>query len=195
MIAQSRIIHPNYNSQTYANDLALLRLPQNLSSSASIQWIRLPALSQTNNLFVNATGMLSGFGRINDQSKNHIVFQQPSICTKMTLKNVLLGAVSANLRYARTTVMTNANCQLYYGSAVITNNTLCTLGYDLNAQGPCANDNGGPLHIAESTGNTLIGIHSFFSSSGCNVGHPAGYVRISTFTQWISQQAGIATRP
>ncbi len=91
--------------------------------------------------------------------------------------------------------MTNANCQLYYGSAAVTNNTLCTLGFDFNEQGPCANDNGGPLHIVESNGNTLIGIHSFISSSGCNYGHPAGYVRISSFTQWISQQAGIATRP
>ncbi|XP_037049784.1 collagenase-like [Bradysia coprophila] len=172
MVAQSRIIHPNYNSQTYANDLALLRLPLNLTSSASIQWIRLPSLSQATNQFVNASGILSGFGRINDQS-----------------------APSANLRYARTRVMTNANCQLYYGSAAVTNSTLCTLGYDINAQGPCANDNGGPLHIVESNGNTLIGIHSFFSSSGCNAGHPAGYARISSYTQWISQQAGIATRP
>ncbi|KAG4075351.1 hypothetical protein HA402_003142 [Bradysia odoriphaga] len=68
MIAQSKIIHPNYNSLTYANDLALLRLPLNLTSSASIQWIRLPTISQTTNQFVNATGILSGFGRVTDQN-------------------------------------------------------------------------------------------------------------------------------
>lgn len=70
MIAQSRIIHPNYNAQTYANDLALLRLPLNLTSSAQIQWIRLPAISQTTNQFVNSTGIISGYGRVTDQSKN-----------------------------------------------------------------------------------------------------------------------------
>ncbi len=72
MIAQSRIIHPNYNAQTYANDLALLRLPLNLTSSSSIQWIRLPTISQTTNQFVNATGIVSGFGRVTDQSKDQI---------------------------------------------------------------------------------------------------------------------------
>lgn len=70
MIAQSRIIHPNYNAQTYQNDLALLRLPLNLTSSAQIQWIRLPAISQTANQFVNSSGVLSGYGRVTDQSKN-----------------------------------------------------------------------------------------------------------------------------
>lgn len=109
--------------------------------------------------------------------------------------NIFPGVVAPNLRYARTRVITNAICQQYYGSAAVTSNSLCTLGWDFNAQGPCANDNGGPLYLAEPTGNTLIGIHSFISSSGCNVGHPAGYVRISSYTQWISQQAGIATRP
>lgn len=74
MVAQYRIIHPNYNSQTYANDLALLRLPLNLTSSAYIQWIRLPTISQTGNQFVNATGILSGFGRVTDQSKIRIIF-------------------------------------------------------------------------------------------------------------------------
>lgn len=108
---------------------------------------------------------------------------------------ILLGNVSPNLRYARTRVLTNAVCQSYYGSAAVTNNTLCTFGYDTNAQGPCSNDNGGPLNIVESNINTLIGIHSFYSSSGCAAGHPAGYVRISSYIQWISQQAGIATRP
>lgn len=74
MIAQSRIIHPNYNSQTYANDLALLRLPLNLTSTPQVQWIRLPTISQTTNQFVNATGVLSGYGRVTDQSKNRIPF-------------------------------------------------------------------------------------------------------------------------
>lgn len=70
MIAQSKIIHPNYNSQTYANDLALLRLPLNVTSTSQIQWIRLPTISQTTNQFVNSTGLLSGYGRVTDQSKN-----------------------------------------------------------------------------------------------------------------------------
>jgi len=172
MIAQSRIIHPNYNAQTYQNDLALLRLPLNVTTTTQIQWIRLPTISQTSNQFVNSTGIFSGYGRVTDQSN-----------------------ISPTLRFARTRILTNLQCQQYYGTIAVTNNTLCTFGWDFNEQGPCANDNGGPLYLAESNGNTLIGIHSFISSSGCNAGHPAGYVRISAYTQWISQQVGIATRP
>lgn len=74
MVAQSRIIHPNYNPQTYANDLALLRLPLNLTSTPQVQWIRLPTISQTTNQFVNANATLSGYGRVTDQSKIDLFF-------------------------------------------------------------------------------------------------------------------------
>lgn len=70
----TRIIHPNYNANTYANDLALLRLPLNITyNQASISTIRLPALSQQTNTFVNTTPNVSGFGRVTDQSDLNII--------------------------------------------------------------------------------------------------------------------------
>jgi len=167
-----RVIHPNYNAQNFANDVALLRLPLNITyNQASLSTIRLPALSQAGNLFVNATGNLSGFGRVTDTS-----------------------AISNELRFAPSRVIDAAQCISFYGNAVVTANVLCTLGQNFNAQGPCANDNGGPLVIAEPTGSTLLGIQSFISNSGCNAGHPAGFTRISAFITWISQNAGIPIR-
>lgn len=167
-----RIIHPNYNPNTFANDIALLRLPLNITyNQNTISTIRLPALSQQNNAFVNSTANLSGFGRTTDQSG-------PSI----------------QLRYARSRVIAQNECVQFYGSIIVNANTLCTLGQDFNAQGPCPNDNGGPLVLAEPTGNTLIAIQSFISNAGCNAGHPAGYVRLGGFIQWISTNAGIPVR-
>lgn len=167
-----RIIHPNYNNMTYANDLALLRLPLNITyNQPTISTIRLPQLAQVNVTFVNSTGTISGFGRVTDQ-----------------------GAVSQRLRYARTRVIAQSTCASFYNNAVVTANVICTLGQDFNAQGPCANDNGGPLYITEASGNTLIGIQSFISSAGCTAGHPAGFVRVSSYITWISQQAGIPVR-
>lgn len=167
-----RIIHPNYNPTTFANDLALLRLPLNITyNQPALSTIRLPALSQGAVTFVNSTGNLSGFGRVTDTS-----------------------AVSEDLRYARSRVIDPVQCVQFYGNTIVTANVLCTLGQDFNAQGPCANDNGGPLVLTEATGYTLIGIQSFISNSGCSAGHPAGFSRISAYITWISNTAGIAIR-
>lgn len=172
MISSSRVIHPNYNPNTFANDVALLRLPMPVVFSTTIQSIRLPAISQTNNPFLNLEATITGFGRVTDQSN-----------------------ISDFLRYARTRIIANTQCAQFYGNAVVHNGALCTLGFDFNAQGPCSNDNGGPLAIREGNIYTLVGVASFLSNGGCGAGHPAGYVRISMLTQWISQQAGISTRP
>lgn len=72
---------------------------------------------------------------------------------------------------------------------------MCTFGSEFNIQGPCANDNGGPLVIAEAGINTLVGTVSFISSAGCGAGHPAGYTRAASVTAWVSQQTGIPLRP
>lgn len=69
MVAAARAIHPQYNPSTYANDIALLRLPINVTFTTSIQSIRLPARSQANNQFLNVVATICGFGRVTDQSK------------------------------------------------------------------------------------------------------------------------------
>ena len=167
-----RIIHPQYNSANFANDLAVLRLPLNISATiSSIQVIRLPTRAQASQTFVNAIAQVSGFGRVTDQSP-----------------------ISEILRYARTRVIDQYTCVQYFGNTVVTNNTICTVGQDFNAQGACANDNGGPLVVYETTGPTLLGIVSFISNSGCSAGHPVGYVRVSAYLTWLSQVAGIVIR-
>ena len=167
-----RTIHPQYNSVNFVNDLALLRLPLNVTNTvAGIKPIRIPSRSQSTQTFVNAIAQVSGFGRLADQSP-----------------------ISDLLRYARTRVIAQNICVQYFGNAVVSANTICTLGQDFNAQGACANDNGGPLVLSETTGPTLIGIVSFISNSGCNAGHPIGYVRVSSYLAWLSQVAGIPLR-
>lgn len=167
-----RIIHPQYNPQTFANNLALIRLPVNITTTQPfLASIRLPTLSQATTTFVNNIAQISGFGRLNDNTPPSEV-----------------------LRFARTRIISQNECAGIFGSATANVNTLCTYGADFNQQGPCANDNGGPLVLQENNGQTLIGVQSFISGQGCNAAHPAGYVRIGPFIQWIAQNAGIATR-
>lgn len=104
------------------------------------------------------------------------------------------GTISEQLRFARVRVIDPQQCSLFYGKAIVTENTLCTTGQTKSAQGACANDNGGPLVALERTGYTLIGVGSFVSNAGCNAGHPAGFVRLAPYVRWISAMAGIQMR-
>lgn len=53
---------------------------------------------------------------------------------------------------------------------------------------------GGPLVINEDGVWTQIGIVSFVSNKGCSSGHPSGYVRTTSFLNWISIHTGVAIR-
>lgn len=169
----ARLINPLYNAATFANDIALLRLPFAVNQILpSLAPIRLQQWSQANQNYVNSHAVVSGFGRINDQS----------------------FVPSVTLQFARVRIIAQTQCAQFFGNNVANANTLCTLGANFNAQGPCANDNGGPLILEEANGNTLIGVSSFMSTAGCNVGHPAGFARLGAHIQWISNNAGVPIR-
>lgn len=168
----TRIIHPLYNAQTFANDLGLLRLPIAIAEVYPfVAPIRLQYLFQDSQTLLREVGRISGFGRINDQSL------EPSVL----------------LQYANVHVIELEQCAQIYGRDVANVNVLCTMGSYFH-QGPCANDNGGPLVIEEPTGSTLVGIQSFIHNSGCNAALPAGYVRLAPHVLWISNQAGVLPR-
>lgn len=88
-------------------------------------------------------------------------------------------------------VISNAQCMLTYGPAVIVASTVCGLGADSNNQSTCNGDSGGPLAIQENGASLQIGVVSFVSSAGCASGNPSGYVRTTHFRTWINQQTGI----
>lgn len=62
-------IHPEYRSALFANDLALIRMPHNLTyNTPNIAMVRLPALSHAKDRYADALAMITGFGRLNDES-------------------------------------------------------------------------------------------------------------------------------
>jgi secreted trypsin-like serine protease len=53
-------------------------------------------------------------------------------------------------------------------------------------------DNGGPSVYLESDGTyTQVGIVSFVSAAGCQLGHPAGFTRVTSYLSWIESNTGI----
>ena len=54
-------------------------------------------------------------------------------------------------------------------------------------------DSGGPVVIQESDGVfTLVGIVSFVTPAGCQLGFPVGFARVTSFLNWISSATGLS---
>ena len=53
-------------------------------------------------------------------------------------------------------------------------------------------DSGGALVLNNGNGYTQIGVVSFVSSAGCASGYPSGYVRVTSYLDWLRTNAGVA---
>jgi secreted trypsin-like serine protease len=107
--------------------------------------------------------------------------------------------------------ITTAECAATYGD-IITDNILCidTTGgkgsCNVNLNFPpefkifqnsicifvsTQGDSGGPLSFVNAGVYNQVGIVSFGARAGCAEGFPAGFTRVSSYTQWISDTTGL----
>ncbi|XP_046443142.1 brachyurin-like isoform X2 [Daphnia pulex] len=165
------IQHPNWNSQTNtADDIALIKLPVAINYNAYIKSICLPSFDDPSH--EGDTVFLTGWGRTSGYDIN--------------------GPLSPTLRETTSTVISNAECSAVYGGSIITANTICSSG--TGGKGICPSDNGGPMSYMTTDGNFVqIGVASFYSSTGCENGHPSGFTRIQNYLDWISTETGVIT--
>jgi len=154
-------LHESYNTNTLANDIAILILPSAAPITQWIQVTRLPTGGDTGASFAGELSTVSGWGRISDGST----------------------ATSAHLRSVTHNVITNALCQATFGQFVIAS-TLCVEGS--GGRGSCNGDSGGPLTVNRPGGNIQVGVVSFGAAAGCEVGLPSGYARVTSFLAWIA---------
>lgn len=172
LTSTSRVEHPSYNPSNLNHDIALLNLPSSVTTSTSIQPIRLPTTSQASSSFLGLQTRVSGWGRLSDTNPN----------------------LSNSLQYVNMRVISNLNCQGVYGTSVVIASTICAQGWALTTKGACNGDSGGPLVLNESGTWTQVGVVSFVSSSGCASGNPSGYVRTASYLPWIHNVTGIPLR-
>jgi len=159
-------IHPNWNSNTLAGDIAIIRLPNAIPLTPRIQPICLVNGQAPN--YVGASLVVSGWGKTQD----------------------IGGGISSVLNKATVTGITTAECAAVYGS-IITNDILC-VDTTAQSQGPCNGDSGGPLSFVDGQGiYNQVGIVSFGSRLCLNSGNPAGFTRISSYEQFIKDQTGL----
>ena len=160
--SNSIIIHEGWNVQTFANDIALIRVPT-ITYTDKIQPVQLPAISSSYPSYDEEIVVASGWGNIFDGS-----------------------GVTDYLQYAYMRVISNAECAKTYGEIVIPSMMCVSTYYGVST---CQGDSGGPLVLESS--NVQIGVTSFASVAGCTVGDPAGFTRITSFLPWIRAYTGI----
>merc|ERR1711892_824310 len=99
---------------------------------------------------------------------------------------------ASELREVTVDTITNLICALEFPT-IINKNIICISGKD--GKSTCNGDSGGPLHLVQDGVFKQIGITSFGSSIGCEIGMHAGFTRTASFLEWIETNTGIAIEP
>ncbi|XP_017050871.1 brachyurin [Drosophila ficusphila] len=169
MTSTNIFVHPNYNDNLN-NDVSLIRLPEPLTFSSTIQAIQLVTESQKSNNFVGTVATVAGFGLMDDEYLDY----------------------SQNLLYAQVQIINNGVCEPIFGTNVVLDSTMCAKGYEGSNMSICSGDSGGPLiTYNSSTGQwQQIGINSFVAEDQCTASYPSGYVRLTSFLNFISDTTG-----
>lgn len=159
------ITHEAFNETSLLNDIGLLRLqiPIDFYLNPTVKPINLPTVSGLNYVGVQANA--SGFGLLSDNS------------TK----------TSDNLQYATLTIVENTVCSNRY-KYFNGQTTLCVATQ--NGTSTCSGDSGGSLSLYNASQNSwqAIGIVSYGSYAGCEVGRPVVFTRVDSYLDWINSK-------
>lgn len=151
-------MHEGYNPSTFANDVALLRLPM-AATGENIAVIALPPMDI--GALENELVTVSGYGKTSNN-----------------------GEGSPDLLKVQLRTITNEECAAEYGPA-ITESNICAFYSTEPGQSACQGDSGGPMTYNSTDGSVLVGVVSFGSTNGCDT-VPVAYARVSSFLEWIN---------
>ncbi|XP_055846066.1 chymotrypsin BI-like [Episyrphus balteatus] len=141
----------------------MIRLPDPVTLSDYIKPASLPKYTGNTPTYSGKTGTISGWGRVSDSS----------------------SGISPTLQWADVPIISNSACANYYGSRPSSQICISTKG---SHKATCSGDSGGPL-VLKGT-DTLVGVTSYGSSYGCEVGHPSGFSRVTSYLSWIKEISG-----
>ncbi|XP_046459165.1 trypsin-like [Daphnia pulex] len=190
------IIHPNYNPNTFENDLGLLVLNQAVTNVSTISFPSLatatttttkPATTKVTTPFCSCTcAPPTTKSKVSQQVKTT---KKPSTVQALSgyanMSAVIAGwgstysggRVSQKLLKANVTIQDNSVCTRQYGSEFNGNAMLCA---SAPGKDTCQGDSGGPIIV----NGILVGTTSW--GYGCANPNYAGiYTRITTYVDWI----------
>lgn len=165
MTSSEIYVHPQYNPTNLNNDVSLIKLPTPLNFSSTIQPIALVSSSQASNNFIGTRCVIAGFGLTDDEYLDY----------------------SEILLWAQVEIIANSNCVSVFGPAVVKDTNMCAKGDGATNMSICSGDSGGPLVMQTQSGSYVqIGINSFVAEDMCTESYPSGYVRLTSYLNYIS---------
>ncbi|XP_055604201.1 collagenase-like [Uranotaenia lowii] len=161
LVSEDLFTHPNYNSETLENDIALIHLPENVKFTYRISPAELPIGHDS---YQGRTAIASGFG--------------------LTKNN---GKPADRLQYAVMDVISNTVCTATY-PGIIRSTNICTMGQKRSST--CNGDSGGPLTLeGEKTLIGVTSFVNRFTE--CEMNYPAGFVRVTEYVDYIREATGM----
>ncbi|KAK7575607.1 hypothetical protein V9T40_011893 [Parthenolecanium corni] len=153
--------HKNYNAATFNNDIALLRLDQEVKLGKDVNDpspVCLPAAGKT---FNGMDGLVTGWGATKSGGSTANVLQEVTV-----------------------PIMSNEECKkTAYGDKRILPNMLCA-GHPEGGKDSCQGDSGGPLKVSNSSTYSVVGVVSW--GEGCaEKNYPGVYTRVNRYLHWI----------
>ncbi|GLV32010.1 tracheal-prostasin [Carabus blaptoides fortunei] len=157
---QKVIRHENYNSRSYDNDIALLKLNYPVPLDNQVRPVCLPPAGES---FAGMDGVIMGWGAIKEG-----------------------GPLSGTLQEVSVPIITNEECgKTAYGSTRITENMLCA-GFPKGGRDSCQGDSGGPMHVILNDIYHEAGVVSW--GEGCAAANrPGVYTRVNNYLHWIRE--------
>uniref|UniRef100_A0A2A4K197 Peptidase S1 domain-containing protein n=1 Tax=Heliothis virescens TaxID=7102 RepID=A0A2A4K197_HELVI len=168
LLSNNVVMHGSWTPILIRNDIAIIKLPSKVGTSGTIAPIALPSGNELNNQFPGFTATASGFGITRDN-----------------------GDVSSTLNHVNLSVISNNEC-FWSFPLYLQSTNVCTSG--ANGRSTCRGDSGGPLVVTSNNRRILIGVTSFGSDRGCEVGAPAVFTRVTSYVSWINQHLYITFR-
>ncbi|XP_015742321.1 transmembrane protease serine 12 isoform X2 [Coturnix japonica] len=159
-------VHPEFNRETFENDIALFQLRSAVHYSDYIQPICLPPIHPYLYADNKIKCFISGWGHVREKGKPSSVLQEAGV-------EIIPSHV--------------CNSSQSYGG-LINANMICA-GSPSGGVDSCQGDSGGPLacHYPPANKFYVIGVTSF----GLGCGHPnfpGIYVRLAPYRRWIKSQ-------
>ncbi|KAM9816977.1 serine protease 48 [Neosynchiropus ocellatus] len=158
------IVHPDYNNQSFENDIALLRIDSSVNFTDHIRPVCLA--SNASELYNGTTCWATGWGRLGANMPAPELLQEVQI--------PVVGKKLCTCAYDYIGIMNQ-----------IKDNMIC--GGEEN-KGACQGDSGGPLQCKQNSSWIQAGVTSY--GIPCALGIPEVYARVSFFQDWITSQVG-----
>lgn len=150
------IVHPDYNSQTFVSDIALIELTQ----SVDLPVITLP-VDGSDVPRINEITTVAGWG--------------------VTSVN---GQQSGPLLEVSLPVVSQISCLPYYHQSLQSQANVCAGGFIEGGRDSCQGDSGGPLFVIRNNAYVQAGIVSY--GQGCALPYiPGVYTRMTSYTDWV----------